>query len=161
MEEEISAISAAEVIYVLDNTDTSLVVKIPYEIIRILEEKASEYNGEVKLDMSLGLNEQPISEEAQAILATIYKDYWCDEEKKQEMNKIIEEKRIEYDKEEAERLNPFKTTENEQNSSKITDTNNINENEDSKSDETKALIEVPKKWYIRIFDRIVRFFRKK
>lgn len=151
---EITALAAAETITVLNNTDISLVAKIPYIIIKAIEDKAKEYDGKIELDMKLGLTEQNISEEAQSILAIIYKDYWCDKEKQEEMNKKMEDISIEYEKELAEKLDPFKDS----NKNKI---ENESVNSIEKEDEIKALMEVPKKWYVRIFDRIIRFFRKK
>ena len=73
--DEITALAAAETITVLNNTDISLVAQIPYIIIKAIEEKAKEYDGNIKLNMELRLTEQNISEEAQSILALIYKDY--------------------------------------------------------------------------------------
>ena len=90
---EITALAAAETIAVLNNTDISLVTKIPYIILKTIEDKAKEYNGKVEFDMSLQLNEQPISEESQSILAIIYKDYWCDKEKKKKGMKILKKYR--------------------------------------------------------------------
>ena len=151
--EEITAVAAAETISVLYNTEISLVTKIPYAILKTLEDKAEEYAEKVNIDMTLELHEQPISDEAKAILAIIYKDYWCDNEKKEEMNKIFEEKALEYDKEQEEALNPFKTINKQETES--------TQNTETVSSEPKFLIAKPKKWYIRIFDRIMRFFRKK
>lgn len=152
MEEEISAVAAAEAIAILYNTDVSLVSNIPYAIFKALEDKAEEYTDKVNIDMNLSLAEQPISDEAQSILAILYKDYWCDSEKKQEMNKIIKEKSNEYDQEQTEKLNPFKDIKKESLNNNLTSTSDIPET---------ALIEVPKKWYVIIFDKIMRFFRKK
>ena len=148
--EEISSLAAAETINVLYNTDISLFTKIPYAIIKVLEDKAHEYNGKIKLNMALNLAEQEISEEAQTILAIIYKDYLCTTEKHEEMNKIFLEKSIEYDEEEKESLNPFKDD-------KKTRIQKININ----LEEDNELIELPKKWYLNIFDKIIKFFQKK
>ena len=155
--DEISKQAAKEVINVLYNTEISLIAKIPYSIIKILEEKAIEYKDEIKLDMSLNLFEQQISEEAQTILAIIYKDFWCDKEKQSEMNKIIEEKEAEYDKELEEKYNPFKKIYNQESQKENLEIIKENKNEDSE----KALIKFNKKWYLRIFEKVIRFFRKK
>ena len=153
---EITALAAAETIAILNNTDISLVTKIPYIILKTIEDKAKEYNGKVEFDMSLQLNEQPISEESQSILAIIYKDYWCDKEKKEKMNEDIKEISKQYETELAEKLNPFKDS-----NKKLLENESSNNIENiKKEDKTTALIEVPKKWYVKIFDRIVRFFRK-
>ena len=146
--ENVSALAAAEAIKVLNFTDISLIAKIPYGIIRVLSDKASEYEGEVTLDYSVSLSEQPISEEAQAILAVIYKDFWCDDNEQERLNSIIKENEEEYEEELEKKYDPFK------------EENQVNEDPSEDKEEVVALV-VQKKWYVRIFDRIVRFFRKK
>lgn len=149
--EEISALVAAETVAVLNRTEVDLVATVSYKLIKALEEKAEEYDGEVILDEKLPLNEQRISDEARAVLAIIYREYWCDEIKKAELDKMIIEQDNKFNEEESKRLDPFKHT-------KI-----YEEKEDTEKvvEENKALIELPKKWYVRIFDRIMRFFRKR
>lgn len=141
--DEITAVAAAETISVLYNTEISLVAKIPYSILKVLEDKALEYKEEVKLDMELGLEKQDISAEARTILSIIYKDYWCDEKTKTELNQIFAEKEKEYDEELKASLDPFK------------------DSVKMEKAEEKALVVAPKKWYVRIFEKVIRFFRKK
>lgn len=148
--ENVSALAAAEAMTVLDYTEISLIAKIPYGIIRVLSDRASEYQGEVKLDFSRDLKEQPISEEAQSILAIIYKDFWCDDQEQERLNSIIKSNEEEYEKELEKKYDPFKE-ENQVYASP---------EEVKEESETMTLV-VQKKWYVRIFDRIVRFFRKK
>lgn len=150
--ENVSALAAAEAMKILDYTEISLIAKIPYGIIRVLSDKASEYSGEINLDFSRGLKEQPISEEAQSILAVIYKDFWCDDKEQERLNEIIKTNEEEYEKELDEKYDPFKE-ENQVYAEPTVET-------EEKEPETTALV-VQKKWYVRIFDRIVRFFRKK
>lgn len=161
--EEINAIAAAEAIAVLNHTDISLLSKVPYSIVQALETKAAECTEEVKLDLTLSLNEQQISEDAKVILTILYKDFLCSEEEEQKLNERILENEKEYNKELEEKYNPFKDSQTTPSSSSETSTiseqtenNNIEE-----TSEMTALIEKPKKWYFRIFDKIVKFFRKK
>lgn len=154
--DEITAVAAAETISVLYNTENSLVSKIPYAIIKALEDKALECKEEIKLNMNLSLYEQSISEEAQVILLMIYKNYWCDKEKQQQMNTVLLQKSAEYDKEQVD------------NSQVLKDNNQENINNEVKGaqnsepiDNQKAITINSKKWYVRIFERVVRFFRKK
>ena len=149
--EEISALVAAETVAVLNRTEVDLVATVSYKLIRALEKKAEEYDGDVILDEKLSLNEQNISDETKAVLAIIYREYWCDERKKAELDKMIIEQNDKFNEEETKRLDPFKDVkiyEEKEVSSKVVE-------------ENTALMEVPKKWYVRIFDKIMRFFRKK
>ena len=86
----------------------------------------------------------------------IYKNYWCDKEKQQQMNTVLLQKSAEYDKEQVD------------NSQVLKDNNQENINNEVKGaqnsepiDNQKAITINSKKWYVRIFERVVRFFRKK
>ena len=106
--EEITAVAAAETINILYNTEISLIAKIPYFILKTLEDKALECQKEIKLNMELSLDKQNISDEARTILSIIYKDYWCDNETKTEMDRIFADKIKEYEEEQKANLDPFK-----------------------------------------------------
>lgn len=156
--EEISALAAAETVAILNKTDVTMVSQIPYKIIKGLVEKAEEYDGEITLKETTSIIDQPISEEARALLLILYREYWSNEEEKENLDKQLIESEKEFEESEAERLDPFKDAKD---FSQIAD-DSINKVEDTtSSSNSTALIEKPKKWYIRIFDRIIRFFRKK
>lgn len=160
--EEINAIAAAEALAILNHTDISLLSKIPYSVVQSLETKASEYTEEVKLDLTLSLNEQQISEDAKIILTILYKDFLCSDEEQENLNKQILENESEYNKELEEQYNPFKDSQQTTSTSEISSSpSSESETNTSENSEMTALIEKPKKWYFRIFDRIVKFFRKK
>ena len=155
--DEITQIAAAETIAVLYNTKASLVAQIPYAILRALEEKAKEYKGEIRLAVNAGLDKQEISDEARAILSILYKDYWCDEEKHQEMNSVFDQKLNEYNEEQKEEFNPFKDAQNYDSivSQKAEENSTVTSEVIS---EDKALLYVPKKWYIALIEKIISFF---
>lgn len=160
--EEISALAAAEVVSVLYNTDVSMVVKLPYKLLKSFEDKAAEYEQSIVLKENVSLDQQDISDEARSILLILYREFWCDSEKKKELDNAI----IESDKEakiyELEKFDPFKDSKKSSITSESTNSNSTDENIVQAEESTStALIELPKKWYVRIFDKIVRFFRKK
>lgn len=160
--EEISALAAAEVVSVLYNTDVSMVVKLPYKLLKSFEDKAAEYEQSIVLKENVSLDQQDISDEARSILLILYREFWCDSEKKKELDNAI----IESDKEakiyELEKFDPFKDSKKSSITSESTNSNSTDENTVQAEESTStALIELPKKWYVKIFDRIVRFFRKK
>lgn len=165
--EEISALAAAETIAVLNSTDATMVAEIPYILIKGFEDKAKEYDGEIKLIEGVPLVEQNISEEARALLLILHREYWATEEEKESLDKTLIESENEFNKLESERLDPFKDSKKDLSDSEIstpeieTTSSSIEESESVDSSTVTALMEVPKKWYVRIFDRIVRFFRKK
>ena len=79
-----------EVDEILKHTDIYLVNEIPKKFIYFLR---ANMNNDYKFNVQEGLclNKQNISEEANNILALIYRDYWATEEEKQEaINKAYE-----------------------------------------------------------------------
>lgn len=153
--EEISALAAAETVAILNKTDVTMIAKIPYKLIKGLIDKSEEYGKAITLKDTSSLIEQPISEETRSILLILYREYWCNNEEKENLDKQLIESESEFEKEEIERLNPFKESKN------FTSENNISKIENNSSNISTALITIQKKWYVRIFDKIIRFFRKK
>ena len=145
--EELSALTASEVLEVLNNTDISLVSKIPYKVLNFLQIKSNEYEGKVEFSEGT-LSEQSISEDAKAVLAVIYTDYFCDDEKKIQIKDIFDENQKRFDKEEAEKFSVFK------NEKIIKSEENIQKKEE-------ALIEVTskEKWYQKFLSKIKSIFK--
>ena len=81
-----------EVDEILRYTDIDLVNKIPKKFIDFLRENMNN-NYEFNVQEGLHLNKQKLSEEANNILALIYRDYWTTEEEKEEFRKKDEEER--------------------------------------------------------------------
>ena len=81
-----------EVDEILKYTDIDLVNKIPKKFIDFLRENMNN-NYEFNVQEGLHLNKQKLSEEANNILALIYRDYWTTEEEKEEFRKKDEEER--------------------------------------------------------------------
>lgn len=164
MEENITPLIAAETIAVLENTEVSLLAKIPNKLIEILQEKADELGRKVNLDYSKSYAEQAISEEARGILALIYRDYWCSAEEKQRFNELIEENEQKYQEELREKYNPDKIF--EQTTTVKTASNPLTENYsgDIIKDEIPQNLSLIKqeelKWYQKIFNKIKSLFSR-
>ena len=150
--EELSAEVATEVIEVLYNSDSSIICKIPYRIIEVLQEKTQECNKKISFKENVELKDQDISEEGKAILSILYRDYICSEEEKIEVNKIFENNQKQYDEIQREKYNPDKIFQKQDNKISV----DINAEEDE-----KALIETQKnKWYIVLFEKIKSIFKR-
>lgn len=89
--EEITEYTAKEVMTVLLNSEIPLIFKIPYKLWNYLEEKAYNCKTEIVLKQNTSLIDQPISDEAKAILTLIYKDFFANKEEKNQMNEILNE----------------------------------------------------------------------
>ena len=164
MKSEITPLIAAETIAVLENTEITLVAKIPNKLIEALQEKADELGRKVNLDYTKSYKEQNISEETRTILTLFYRDYWCTKEQKEEVNRIMLENEERYQKELREKYNPDKIF--EQTSTIKTSSNPLTANYNGdiiKDEENKnlSLVKVEDlKWYQKIFYKIKSIFFK-
>ena len=71
--------------------------KIPKKLLTYFEQnKSKNYNW--NLDKTKSLKEQDLLENTKEILTMIYKEYLCDEKKKQEIEKVLIENEINYQK---------------------------------------------------------------
>ena len=94
-----------EVEAILKNTDDELVKKIPEKFMNyVRDNKANDYSFVV--DENKGLLEQDISEETKAILSLIYRDYFCDENERQELIRLEKEEQIREEEEKRKKYNP-------------------------------------------------------
>lgn len=146
MELEITSAIAAETIAVLENTEISLLAKIPIKLIKALQEKADEGNTKFNLDFSKSYGEQAISEETRAVMTLIYREYWCTPEERAELDKQCEQAQIKLDEELREKYNPDKIFENKKEVPEIPKTD-------------IAVVE-ELKWYQKIINKIKSLFQK-
>lgn len=156
MESEITPLIAAETIAVLENTEITLLAKIPNKLIEALQEKADELGRKVNLDYTKSYKEQRISEEARGILTLIYRDYWCSKEEKERLNQLIEENEQKYQEELRDKYNPDKIF--EQKDSVKTFNNPLIQ--DISSDSVSLMKVEDLKWYQKIFNKIKCLFIK-
>ena len=143
---EIYANAYQEVIEVLKYTKKEDLIKIPKFKIDMYKKYMNKNNG-FKIDKTKSLEEQDISNEAKAILANLYKDYWATDYEKQRI-----EAKENYDleqiaKEKYSTDNLFKKREVKAEA--------ISHNENS------MIIAKKEKWYKKIFNSIKKFFSKK
>lgn len=130
-----------EVDEILKYTDINLVNKIPKKFIDFLR---SNMNNEYEFNVQEGLylNKQNLSEEANNILALIYRDYWATEEEKEEFRKKDEEER-------------------KLNEEKLEHIFDRKDNEQIEEKKNNQLIKIEHESFIkRLFSKIKRFFCK-
>lgn len=151
MEFEITASVAAEAIAILENTEISLVAKVPFKILEMLQSKADQANKKVELDYTKSYSEQNISEEAKGIITLIYRQYWCTESERKELDKkLLENEEIK----KRERYNPdniFK---------KVDEDNKYDTISKEYSEEKSLTVTENLKWYQKIINKIKSFFNK-
>lgn len=130
-----------EVDEILKYTDINLVNKIPKKFIDFLRANMNnEY--EFNVQEGLHLNKQNLSEEANNILALIYRDYWATDEEKEEFRKKDEEER-------------------KLNEEKLEHIFDRKDNEQIEEEKNNQLIKIEHESFIkRLFSKIKRFFCK-
>lgn len=130
-----------EVDEILKYTDINLANKIPKKFIDFLRANMNnEY--EFNVQEGLHLNKQNLSEEANNILALIYRDYWATEEEKEEFRKKDEEER-------------------KLNEEKLKHIFDRKDNEQIEEKKNNQLIKIEHESFIkRLFSKIKRFFCK-
>lgn len=89
--DEITSITAKEVVSILYNSDMNIFMKIPPKFISFLETKASDCKDEVEINRGVEIENQTISDDAKAILAIIYKDFLTTKDQKEKLEKELAE----------------------------------------------------------------------
>ena len=135
--------AAVEVLDILDHTAEEKVKLIPQKFINYLKENASrDYTA--KLDYSKPINEMNIKIETKGILGTICRNWWWNEEEKQEYARLVREEEIKHQEELREKYNPDNIFKNK-------NINEINEQENERS-----IVEYKE----NIFTRFISFIKK-
>ena len=135
-----------EVIEVLRYSEPNDVNKIPIGKIRFFIEHMNKMHN-FKINTEKTLDEQELSEEARAILANLYKDYWATDYEKQRI-----EAKENYD---LEQIAKEKYSTDSLFKKREVKAEAISHNENS------MIIAKKEKWYKKIFNSIKKFFSKK
>lgn len=141
-----------EVYQILRYMDKVTVMKIPQDILNNIITKRN-VNFETKIDKNDIFNEENVSKDAIDILCWIDYNYWMNETKKREVDKICKEKILKNEIEKMEKYNTNDIFKNKQ----INSTNKLSE----LKIETIEMIEYKEsRWYKKIFAKILKVFRK-
>ena len=145
--------AAVEVLDILDHTAIEKVKLIPVKFINYLKENAaSDY--EVNLDYSKPINEMNIKVETKGILGTICRNWWWNEEQKQEYVRLVKEKEANKQEELREKYNPddiFKKRQTEQNIETI--------QEENTTDKSVSMVEYKESFFTKFINKIKSIFK--
>lgn len=131
------------------------VEKIPSKLREFFKEVSSK-DYVTNINPNMPLDKQQIKEKTKDIIALIYRNYWCSEEERKELDQKLIENDKKFEEELREKYNPdniFK--------------NNVTTTKKEESEVKEAKIEqslVPQeteKWYQRFLDMVKRWFKKK
>lgn len=124
--------------------------KIPKDVIAFYE-KNKDINYEYKIDTSLTLEEQQISEKANAIIVTIFRDYFASETQKEKLERILINNDKVIEERKREQYNPNDIFKN----------NKIEEIEEEQTIEDTQMIEYREENILnKIINKIKGFFEK-
>ena len=157
--DDITPVVATEVVGILYNSEASIVSKIPYKILESLEDESNSYQDKDNLISKISVNNHELSDEAKALMAIIYKDYLCEsQEEKELLTTAFVQGLQEHEQEQKEKFNPFK--EIPKSEIEITGDGEFSRGfeEKEKVSTVTSLSSIPKKWYIKLFDKIKSFF---
>ena len=97
--------ASAEINEILGYLPTEYVEKIPAKL-REFFNKVKKVDYVSKIDPYKQLDEQELKPKTKTLLTVIYRNYWCNEEERAELDKILIENDKKYEEELRERYNP-------------------------------------------------------
>ena len=99
---------------ILNYVEKDLINKIPENLINYINQnKSKDYDW--KIDTNLPLENQELLQQTKELLTVIYRDYWCNNTEREELDKTLNENELKYQNELREKYNPdnlFKKREN-------------------------------------------------
>ncbi len=153
---EIDKQAVAEVIEVLNHSESEIINRIPEKFMQFLQNN-SDKDYKANIDFSNEHWDDTIKQDTKVILALIYREYIVSKEEK---NRLLKEEQERLDKEEQElreKYNPDNLFKNNVTTTKKEKVEEIKENSIN-----TQLVEVKEdQWYIRIWKKIKSFFVKK
>lgn len=139
-----------EVLDIINHMSTKDLAKVSKKFIKFLTTNASkEYK--CKLDYSKQLKDMQLKEETKGLLALMYRDYWASEEERQELQKKFYINDQKYQEELRKKFNTDNIFKNRNNNKTI---------ENSTSESLELIKYENNKWYKKIFNIILNFFRR-
>lgn len=95
----------SETLDILNHTDQTYVSKISQKFLSYLSKNTSPTYTPT-LDHTKPLTELPLKPKTKTLLTIIYRNYWCNEQQKQELDKKLKENELKYQAEMREKYNP-------------------------------------------------------
>jgi hypothetical protein len=150
-----------EVLIVLNNLVKEDYEKIPKEYIEFLEKNANP-DYDFKYDTSKSFEEQELLDDTKYILFGIFEKFGATEIQKEKIKSFYENYNKKLEEEKRKKYNPediFKNKNNDEDTEKLNNAKNVNIN--SVKENIQMIEYKKKKWYQKIFEKILNLFRKK
>ena len=131
------------------------VEKIPSKLREFFKEVSSK-DYVTNINPNMPLDKQQIKEKTKDIIALIYKNYWCSEEERKELDQKLIENDKKFEEELREKYNPDNIFKNN-----VTTTKKEEPKIKEEKIEQSLVVQDTEKWYQRFLNMIKRLFEKK
>ena len=139
--------ASAEINEILKYLPEEYIGKIPTKL-KDFFVKVEDKDYITNIDPSKPLDEQAIKPKTKTLLAILYREYWCDEEEKAELDKILMENDKQYEVELREKYNPDSIFKNKH----VT--------EISEEEIVKSTNNLPAEIKESLFKKVINFFKR-
>lgn len=141
--------SLKEINTILDFMGNEYIEKLPKKLVRFIKENM-DISYEDNIDQSTPIDKQPLKNDTKILLSLMYRNYWCDEDKKKQLIEEDANKKREYEKEIYEKYNPDNIFKNR---NKVIEDIKINEDE-------KQLLVPKETFFKKLINKIKSFFKR-
>ena len=146
--------ASAEINEILKYMPKEEVEKIPSKLREFFKEVSSK-DYVTNINPDLPLDEQNIKEKTKDIIALIYRNYWCSEEERKELDQKLIENDKKFEEELREKYNPDNIFKNN-----VTTTKKEEPEIKEEKIEQSLVVQETEKWYQRFLNMIKRWFGK-
>ena len=147
--------ASAEINEILKYLPDEELKKIPSKLRDFFKEVASK-DYVTNINPDLPLDKQQIKEKTKDIIALIYRNYWCTEEERKELDQKLIENDRKFEEELREKYNPDNIFKNN-----VTTTKKEEPEVKEEKIEQSLVPQQTEKWYQRFLDMVKRWFKKK
>lgn len=145
--------ASAEINEILKYMPKEEVEKIPSKLRDFFREVASK-DYVTNINPDLPLDKQEIKEKTKDIIALIYRNYWCSEEERKELDQKLIENDRKFEEELREKYNPDNIFKNN-----VTTTKKEEPEVKEEKIEQSLVVQETEKWYQRFLNMIKRWFK--
>ena len=147
--------ASAEINEILKYVPKEEVEKIPSKLREFFREISSK-DYVTNINPNMPLDKQQIKEKTKDIIALIYRNYWCSEEERKELDQKLIENDKKFEEELREKYNPDNIFKNN-----VTTTKKEEPEIKEEKIEQSLVPQETGKWYQRFLDMVKRWFKKK
>lgn len=147
--------ASAEINEILKYMPKEEVEKIPSKLREFFKEVSSK-DYVTNINPNMPLDKQQIKEKTKDIIALIYRNYWCSEEERKELDQKLIENDRKFEEELREKYNPDNIFKNN-----VTTTKKEEPEVKEEKIEQSLVPQQTEKWYQRFLDMVKRWFKKK